>query len=88
MINTCESRTKRRAKQIESLIRQCSDNSWLIRAKAAISLGRLGSPTAVHRLINTLSDKNYLVCYHAAEALKQIGTPEAVKAVNVWENSN
>ena len=88
MMNTVELQSKRQGRKVQSLIRQFGDKNWLIRAKAAISLGRLAAPTAVYRLIDALSDENYLVRFHAAEALKQIGTPKAVKAATVWEQDN
>jgi HEAT repeat protein len=75
-------------KKIESLIKLLRDERWLVRAKAAISLGRLGGRATVPALIQALSDENYLVAYHAADALKRIGTPEAVKALKVWEQNN
>ena len=88
VMNLGKSPSRRQEKIAESLIKQCKDKSWLIRAKAAISLGRLGDHVTVPTLIQALSDENYLVRYHAAEALKQIGTPEAVRAAKVWERND
>ena len=79
---------RKQVKQIESLIKQLRDKSWLVRAKAAISLGRTGEGLAISALIKSLSDENFLVRHHAADALKLIGTPEAVKAAATWEKSN
>lgn len=76
---------REQSKQIESLTKQLSDNNWLDRAKAAISLGRLGQPEAVPALICALGDDHYLVGYHAADALKQIATPQAETAIKQWE---
>ncbi len=65
----------------QRLIKQLGNTNWIDRAKAAISLGRIGEPIAVFALIDALNDDHYLVRCHAADALKQIGTPQAIKAV-------
>ena len=79
---------KEQKSKIESILKQFENKGWIVRAKTAISLGRLGEPEAVPGLIKALSDENYLVRHHAADALKQIGTPEAVKAAKEWERRN
>ena len=88
MMNAGQFQDRGQVKKIESLIKQLKDRSWLVRAKAAISLGRIGERATVPVLIKALSDENFLVRHHAADALKQINTPEAVKAVVAWEKNN
>ena len=79
---------KEQQREIESLIMQLGDKGWMVRAKAAISLGRMGEPASVPAVISALNDENYLVRYHAADALRQIGTPEAMQIVKEWEKIN
>ncbi len=87
-MNTGESPSRRQGKQTESLQKRLKDQNWLVRAKAVMSLGRIGKPTAVYALIEALGDENYLVRHHAANSLRQIGTKNALEAVEAWERKN
>jgi HEAT repeat protein len=47
-------------------------HSPTLKAKAMLTLGRIGSPAIIPRLIECLEDPNYTVQLHAVTALKQI----------------
>ena len=51
------------------------------RARAALSLGRSGSPLAVEQLIQALADASPVVRRNAARALGETGSPEATQSL-------
>jgi HEAT repeat protein len=67
-----------------ALVGALADESRLVRANAAASLGAIGDADAVEPLIRALEDADRGVRNRAAESLKQLGTPEALTAVRAW----
>lgn len=70
--------------EIPTLIRQLNSSDRSVRNKAALRLGRIGSPhadRAVPRLITLLYDDNVGVQSSAAYALRRIDTPQAKEAL-------
>ncbi len=63
---------------VNSLSKKLDDNHPEIRAKAAESLGRIGSETAIPGLLKALKDSNKYVRSQAAEALGKISSETAM----------
>ena len=63
---------------VNSLSKKLDDNHPEIRAKAAESLGRIGSETAIPGLLKALEDSDGFVRIKAAEALGNIGSETAI----------
>ena len=72
-------------RRVQALIKQLKETHWVERAKAAMSLGHIGDPTAIAALKVCLEDTYYLVRYHATVALRQIDSAEAIKGVENLE---
>ena len=67
-------------RDVEGLIRALKDSDWLVRARAAEALGKIGDSRAVEPLIEALDDVNVIVQIYAAEALHKIGNERANEA--------
>ncbi|NCS22827.1 MAG: HEAT repeat domain-containing protein, partial [Microcystis aeruginosa G11-06] len=62
---------------VSSLSKKLDDNHPEIRAKAAESLGKIGSETAIPGLLKALEDSDEYVRRKAVEALAKIGSETA-----------
>ena len=68
------------------LISQLSQQEWMSRAKAAISLKELtAQQPVIAALMKALDDPHFLVRHHAADALKPVKSPETEAALKQWE---
>lgn len=58
-----------------------SDTDYLVRAQAAVALGKLKDPKAIPYLVTALSDNSNYVRIDSANALGNIGDPQAIQAL-------